>query len=247
MDINNEKLIEIINKMKEEQTQESQNEVIHEVLKSQFMCPVILPDAPRGGGKININRNSKVQFSIIKTNDDKNFLIAFTSDDEVKKWIPQGSTQQSLIYSFADYAQVVLNNDGLEGFILDPRGVNLVFTKEMISQISGGITTKSDLKAGTEIQLSMPAAFPENLIEKACDIFRNIPDVSKAFMLSMKQDGKESYLLVLDANGNEETHLNRIVTAILPFVGNMPISVVPFATDLGRAVAEKFDPMYVSI
>ena len=84
--INNKELIDAIEKMKEEKTMETQNKVIAEVLKAKFMCPVILQDAPKGGGKININKDTKIQFSVIKTTDAKNFLIAFTSDEEVNKW-----------------------------------------------------------------------------------------------------------------------------------------------------------------
>ena len=131
--INNKELIDAIEKMKEEKTMETQNKVIAEVLKAKFMCPVILQDAPKGGGKININKDTKIQFSVIKTTDAKNFLIAFTSDEEVNKW-QKNKTQQSIIYTFEDYAIISQNNDNLEGFIIDPKGCNLIFTKNMIVQ-----------------------------------------------------------------------------------------------------------------
>ena len=50
--VDNKKLIELIEKLKEEKTMEIQNQVISEILKSRFLCPVILEAAPKGGGKI---------------------------------------------------------------------------------------------------------------------------------------------------------------------------------------------------
>ena len=89
--VNNSKLIELIDKLKEEKSMEAQNKVISEVLRSRFMCPVILESAPKGGGKIQVGKETKIQFSIIKTKEEKNFLIAFTSEPEVHKWQKQNN------------------------------------------------------------------------------------------------------------------------------------------------------------
>ena len=40
MELDNKELVELIQKMKEEKTQELQNQVIMKVLKSKFLCPV---------------------------------------------------------------------------------------------------------------------------------------------------------------------------------------------------------------
>ena len=40
--------------------------------------------------------------------------------------------QQSIVYTFEDYAKIVTENENLHGFIIDPKGVNLVFTEDMI-------------------------------------------------------------------------------------------------------------------
>ena len=138
--IDNSKLIELIDKLKEEKNMEAQNKVISEVLKSKFICPVILESAPKGGGKIEVGKDTKIQFSIIKTKEGKNFLIAFTSEPEVHKW-QKSKIQQSIIYTFEDYAMIVTNNENLEGFVIDPMGCNLVFTKQMIKEIKQNVTT----------------------------------------------------------------------------------------------------------
>ena len=55
--INNKELMNAIEIMKQEKTPQSQNRVIAEILKAKFMCPVILQDVPKGGGKINITKD----------------------------------------------------------------------------------------------------------------------------------------------------------------------------------------------
>ena len=182
--INNKELIDAIEKMKEEKTMESQNKVIAEVLKAKFMCPVILQDAPKGGGKININKETKIQFSVIKTTNGKNFLIAFTSDEEVNKW-QKNKTQQSIIYTFEDYAIIAQNNDNLEGFIIDPKGCNLIFTKNMIAQIKNSITRENVVKKDTQVELSVPKDISEDLQNKLHDVLVNNKEIKKAYLLNI--------------------------------------------------------------
>ena len=99
MEINNTKLVELIAKMKEEKTVEAQNAVIAEILKSRFLCPVIIDKSLPKNGRVEIKKDTKIQFSIIKTTDEKKYLMAFTSESEVHKWQKE-QTQQSIIYTF---------------------------------------------------------------------------------------------------------------------------------------------------
>ena len=243
--IDNSKLIELIDKLKEEKNMEAQNKVISEVLKSKFMCPVILESAPKGGGKIEVVKDTKIQFSIIKTKEGKNFLIAFTSEPEVHKW-QKSKIQQSIIYTFEDYAMIVTNNENLEGFVIDPMGCNLVFTKQMIKEIKQNVTKETVMEKDTQIEIGIPKDYPEELAKKLKDLFSNFSDVKKAYLLLMTKEEELSYLLVIDANGNEKQYFNTIATASIPFLNNMPLNFIEANTDLGQKVAIDFKPFYVA-
>jgi len=244
MDINNKELIDSINTMKEEKTLEAQNKVITEVLKSKFLCPVILEAAPKGGGRIDINKDTKIQFSIIKTTDGKNYLIAFTSDEEVHKW-QTNKVQQSLIYTFEDYAMIATNNETLDGFIIDPKGCNLVFTKEMIKEIKASITRESVVEKDTQVELGIPKDYPTELVEKLKDLFANMSDVKKAYLQLMVKDEAMSYLVLIDADGKEKELFNTIASAAIPFLKGMPLNLAPLNTEFGQKAIENFEPFYV--
>ena len=244
MDINNKELIDSINTMKEEKTLEAQNKVITEVLKSRFLCPVILEAAPKGGGRIDINKDTKIQFSIIKTTDGKNYLIAFTSDEEVHKW-QTNKVQQSLIYTFEDYAMIATNNETLDGFIIDPKGCNLVFTKEMMKEIKASITRESVVEKDTQVELGIPKDYPTELVEKLKDLFANMSDVKKAYLQLMVKDEAMSYLVLIDADGKEKELFNTIASAAIPFLKGMPLNLAPLNTEFGQKAIENFEPFYV--
>lgn len=244
MDINNKELINSINVMKEEKTLEAQNKVITEVLKAKFLCPVILESAPKGGGRIDINKDTKIQFSIIKTTDGKNYLIAFTSDEEVHKW-QTNKVQQSIIYTFEDYAMIATNNENLEGFIIDPKGCNLVFTKEMIKEIKASITRESVVEKDTQVELGIPKDYPTELVDKLKDLFANISDIKRAYLQLMVKDEAMSYLVLVDADGKEKEHFNTIASAAIPFLKGMPLNLAPLNTEFGQKAIENFEPFYV--
>ena len=245
MELDNKGLVELIEKMKEEKTQELQNKVVSEVLKSRFLCPVVIPDAPHGNGKIQITKDTKIQFSIIKTTDDKNFLIAFTSDEEVHKWQKE-QTQQSIIYTFEDYAKIVVGNDHLDGFIIDPHGVNLVFTQNLIEQIKSSVVRQETIAANTQIEVSRFSTYPEGLVLKLQDMLINNPIVKKGYLLLMKQDNLNSALVILDCP-EDNKFFGDIATGLIPFLSGISISIIPMSSDLGQKISEKFEPIYVAI
>ena len=241
--VDNKKLIELIEKLKEEKSMEVQNQVISEILKSRFLCPVILESAPKGGGKIEINRDTKIQFSIIKTKEGKTFLIAFTSDEEVNKW-QKSKIQQSIIYTFEDYAAIVTNNENINGFVIDPKGCNIAITKEMINEIKSNVTQETVLEKDTTVELGIPKDYPEELVKKLSDLFLNMPKVEKAYLMLMTKSDKLSYLVIVDANGEEKEYFNTIATAAIPFLKGMPLNLLPANTEFGKKAMEKFTPFY---
>lgn len=244
MEIDNKKLIELINKMKEEKTIEAQNEVVSEILKSRFMCPVILESAPKGGGRVEINKDTKIQFSVIKTADGKNYLMAFTSEPEVHKW-QKTKMQQSLIYTFEDYAMIVTGSNNIEGFIIDPKGCNLIFNRELIKQIKSSITRESVVEKDTQVELGNPKDYPQELVDKLKDMFKNnMPEVKKAYLQLMAANDKLSYLVLIDAQGNEKQYFNTIASTAIPFLKGMPLNLTSLDTELGQKVIEQFKPFY---
>ncbi len=245
MELNNNELVNSIKEMKETKTDESQIKVITGIRKAKFLCPVIIEDAPVGGGKINITKDSKVQFSIIKANDGKNYLLAFTSEPEIHKW-QTTQKQQTLIYTFEDYAHIILNNPLINGFVIDPKGENLVLSEETINAMRNNITKEVEIEKDTEVELGIPANYPEDLVPKLKDCLRNIEECQKAYLMLMKQNGENSgYLLVVDAGKNTKDYFTQISSALAPYLEGMGLSMTIFDSEVGKSVSEHFEPIYI--
>ena len=244
MKVDNRKLIELINIMREEKTLQAQNVVISEILKSHFFCPVVIQGAPQGGGTINITKDTQVSFLTIEGTDNKKYLLAFTSEEELLKWKKQDK-QQSIIYTFEDYAMIVTNNSNIDGFAIDPYGSNIMFNEEMIKGIKSSITNENVMEKDTEVLLGIPGEYPEDLVKKLKDYFKNINDITKAYLLLMVKDDKKNYLVVIEGNGDVKEYFSSIATAAMPFLDGMPLNLTPYDTDFGRNAIKEIEPFYI--
>lgn len=245
MELNNNELVNSIKEMKETKSDESQIKVITGIRKAKFLCPVVIEDVPSGSQKINITKDTKVQFSIIKANDGKNYLLAFTSEQEIHKW-QATQKQQTLIYTFEDYSHIILNNPLIDGFVIDPKGENLVLSEDTIKAIRDNITKEVEIEKDTEVELGIPANYPEDLVSKLKDCLRNIEECKKAYLLLVKQNGNNAgYLLVVDAGEKTKDYFTQISSALAPYLEGMGLSMTVFDSEVGKSVSEHFEPLYV--
>jgi len=141
---------------------------------------------------------------------------------------------------------IATNNNNLEGFVIDPMGCNLAFTKQMIKEIKQNITRESIVEKDTQVELGIPKDYPDELVKKLKDLFLNIPQVNKAYLLLMTKQEELSYLLIVDANGNEKEYFNTIASAAIPFLNGMPLNLLPANTELGQNVSQSFEPIYIA-
>ncbi len=140
--ITNPMLVGSIELLKAEDTQEHRNLFVSEMMKARFLTPVVLtpPPVPDGEGIVRIDPKCKVQFPMLSTPDGKQFLMAFTDGQELKKW-QNVEKQPTFALGFDDYAGMLLSKDKegnvnpAAGFVINPYGGNIVVTKDMVAAL----------------------------------------------------------------------------------------------------------------
>lgn len=136
--VSNPMLIGSMELLKAEPSPEHQNMFITEMLKAQFLAPVILTPAPEkdANGKITVVPGSKVQFPMLSTSDGKVFFMAFTDKMEYEKW-KDAEGKNVCALTFDEMAGMLLRKDPQGntcpalGFVINPFSANVVIPKEM--------------------------------------------------------------------------------------------------------------------
>lgn len=144
MDINkpvsNPMLVGAMELVKAEDTPEHRNIFLTEVMKAVFLAPVVVTPipVPDENGLFQLQPESKIQFPMLQAPDGKQFFMAFTDWEELRKWKNEDN-QQTFGLRLIDFAEMMFQkNDRGEmnpaaGFVINPYGANMAMTKELVA------------------------------------------------------------------------------------------------------------------
>lgn len=138
--VSNPMLIGSMELLKAEPSPEHQNMFITEMMKAQFLAPVMLTPEPERdeNGKIKVLPGSKIQFPMLSTQDGRVFMMAFTDKMEYEKW-KDAEGKNVCALSFEELAGMLLRKDPQGnvspalGYVINPFGANMVIPREMIA------------------------------------------------------------------------------------------------------------------
>ena len=116
---------------------ELQNKILDEIIMRAYFLSYVFFDKPietDETGKGTVKEDSNVSFYMISSSDGKQFYPAFTDWEELNKWNIGIDKIQTLILSFDDYAEMVLLNPDIEGFVINPFTTSFTFTREQLKK-----------------------------------------------------------------------------------------------------------------
>ena len=98
---NNPMLMGALELLRAENTPDHRNMVMQEILRSRFLCPVIVdpPLVANEEGVARANADSKVNMLLLTANDDKKYFMGYTDMEEVNKWTSQPK-HQMIVFKF---------------------------------------------------------------------------------------------------------------------------------------------------
>ena len=144
--IENPMLIGAIEVMRADEDPAKKEMVLEEILKANFLCPATVSEPPIEGedGLPYLKDNCEVQQKMIQDKNGKPLLMAFTSQEEMDKWMSQRAIRD-FVYGFGmtflEYVDLMMQElpDGergpAQGFVIDPYGCNLVVDRDMVANI----------------------------------------------------------------------------------------------------------------
>ncbi len=151
--IKNDALIEAVAQMREDFNQQTQNKVINTALRCEFLVPA------------NISRNTQLvqdkdnhlkfqdkpqaRFMLIKHKTNGTFFPVFTDKEQFDK-LEKKEEFSAVKMKFADIAALTEQSPAVVGFVIDPMGINLPFTKEMLASIRKTLQAARERQAAAQ-------------------------------------------------------------------------------------------------
>ena len=238
----NERLKKLLKKIDEDNSPELENEILEEIImKVNFLSYINSNELESTFGNIN--------FNVLKTDDNKTYLPAFTDLEELSKWgIP--ANMNTITLNFDDYAEIILDNDSIDGLVINPFGDYYIISKEGLKELKE--MKKERLKvneikieSNSKVLISEPKHYPTMVMEAITNCCNDLGNINKAWLLEMMTEKDKSWLLILDFEGDKNYIFSKISQAARNYLGNMYLDMLPYEDDFARNSVQNHKAFYV--
>ena len=236
----NERLKKLLKKIDEDNSPELDNEILEEIImKVNFLSYINSNELESTFGNIN--------FNVLKTDDDKTYLPAFTDLEELSKWgIPE--KMNTITLNFDDYVEIILDNN-IDGLVINPFGDYYIIPKEGLKDLKE--MKKERLKvneikieSNSKILISEPKHYPTMMMEAITNCCDDLGNINKAWLLEMMTEKDKSWLLVLDFEGDKNYTFSKISQAARNYLGNIYLDMLPYEDDFARNSVQNHKAFY---
>ena len=198
------------------------------------------------GGKIIFNKGDSIGFELIEVNGENNkyiYLPLFTDWESLYIWKDKNDEPEGWILTFDDCCAWQGNGMQIDGIVINPYSDTLFITKEQISHIreekelmTKGSTTIRD---NEEVIIGDPINYPHALVNAVSNYAKSDKNINALYLKLMERKGVQSYLMLIDCNGDEA----HICAEISKFSDLLPegmyLDIIKYTSDssLGKSIA----------
>lgn len=252
-EIKNPDLLSAIEKMQEDGSKENVEAMIDEVIKAKLILPAKITPATQArteNGRTVMQQVNQVQFRLLKNGNGEMFFGVFTDIDEMYKW-EDTKTASKVVTDFDSIASMVMDEkSNVGGFVINAFGKSVTFPKPMVMTIKQQrdyMRMKNNtIESGTRVQLSEPDEYPIDLMAALINHFSTEETVNAAYLrMIKKEDGQQSYFIVVDFYGDMQETFDYINKVAKPFLDDeIELTMMPYSMEFARNAVNGIEPFY---
>ena len=87
---------------------------------------------------------------------------------------------------------------------------------------------------------------PNPMIQKLNECLSRTPGIQKAYLRGLRQNGRNSYLCIVDFRGTDPAVFQQMAQEVGPLTGGMALNFLSYQTDIGRSAAGSSYPFFTS-
>ena len=128
--------------------------------------------------------------------------------------------------------------------VINPFGDALLFTFDMLDQIkkvkdanTAGVQHQV-VQKDTKVKLGEPKEYPQQMVDSIKRYAENEIEINALWLKLMVKDGEQSFLIVVDAEGDARKYFPNIANSAMPYIPKgMFIDFVPYDSEFGKSAA----------
>lgn len=224
-----------------------------EIYNARFLLPIDrnslkVESNGSGNGEVVIKKDSVLNIPLITNENNRNYIAIFTDWDEFKKFDHELKFGGNII-KFEDLRFFCKNNDGL---VINPFGFNMILNEEtlkLIEDVATGKIPDLPLEQATSrdkasVSYREPEKYPKRMVEKIKQCLKKHSEVRSAYLKLLIKNDEESWIIVLDFDGDRKALFNDIAKEAIPEAGGKFISFAHINTGIGEQIAMISKPFY---
>lgn len=232
---------------------EKQDILFTNFIKAELLIPVTLDEEPvqNKDGVLTMVPDTGFHFPMIEAKDGKVFLLAFTSQEEFKKYA-DGTDIHTIQGSYKDFVYMLDNarNPGVSGVVINPFNESITIFRELLLAIKDrkdmmdhGHANKIFAK-GQQVVISEPKNQPVALIEAVKQYMESNDAIKAGYLRVMITSNSTTYLLVVDHDGEEQEIFDVIAECAKPYLRGMMLDLINLDTELGEKATTNIEAFY---
>lgn len=233
-------------------TRELEEKMFIEIYNAKYLLPFDaskLSTEPDNfvDGKLVIKDKSQLRIPLITNAEDKKFFAFFTDWIEFRKFDQQKKLSGNIV-TFADLKYFSNKNDGV---VINPFGFNLVLDENMINVIESVATGKQEIniqkitaEKDTKVMLGTPKNMPTDMLEAVSKCLEKHNEVKKAYLRLMSKDNVESWLIVIDFEGDKNALYGDIAKSALAYSKGKNIDFIKLGSEFTLNAIKDTEPFY---
>lgn len=230
---------------KQNQTAENEKALLTAIQNSTFLLPLKekLKTIPNENGSLTVEKGNTISFLMLSTTNNQPSHFGFSSHNTLIKW-SNAPDRPGIICSFKDITSMVLNSSNSIGFLINPSSDNFFLSRQKIAHMSGK-GNPIVIQEETKVEIGLPANYPIFLVEELKKSFKGDRSIKKAWLLLMKRNEEESFLLILAHKGDQKKVVDFAGQAAHPHLpSGMYIDIVTTDEDFGKQAIQDYKPFY---
>ena len=223
-------------------------------MNSTLLAVIDLSEATmeqKGEGKSEIKGGSNISFPMLGLKDGTPLQPFFTDWEELRKWEPfKEGDVETMVMRFEDVYSLLANTK--YSLVINPFGDAMMLPFSMVEQFKSVKESRSQathieqkrVAKDTRVMLGEPKDYPRQMTDAIIRHAEGIEAINAIWLKLMVKDGEQSFLLVVDAEGDPRTYFQDIANAGIPYLPKgMYIDLVPITQQFGIKAATG-EPFY---
>ena len=220
---------------KERDLEKLEDKMLNEVIDAKYLLPMQLKGVDKEDqkkeGKVKLNKGAIMEFAALADNNNEEWTAAFTDWVEFEKAYDKNIWKGNIV----TYDDLLSISKEMKGIVINYRGIPLRLSdqnKKIIEEYRKNRNDKDTkvkeevMEKGTEIMLGEPKEYPSEMIESIKKYMKKEKSIRKAYLRLMIKDNIQSYLIIVDFDGNKDNIFREIANVAVNHSDGMFVDIV---------------------